>query len=653
MGAITYKFSKACELGVKCLFDIFNHGESFIVNQAIILMRDLLRKYRNSKSFELLKIINIEFTKKINLPESKSALLFILGEFADKIKQSVEILNWFSGNFPQENEKVKAQILNAAIKNFVLKPNESEELTKYVLEKAGEECENPDIRDRAYIYWRLLENDPDSAKEMLLGAKPDFLYKDEEMFDKSLLDDLVENLTNISCLYQKKSSEMLASEDLIIENQNNETEIEVDEENKEEKTKQNSDKLENIKESGKRKKKNKIIETKINTNDFDLLGLGESSNTFVTTNSNPNILNLDIMDIFGVGNSINSNNINNINNSSKIKTTSNILNQDALGATNNIINNSTNKQKIEDSSFAHSISNFSSNNNNINDVFSDIQFLEDDENSENNIFSNKNGVSQPKPYKALDKEQRGKNGIYGLFVSGLFHRENQSLFLGLHLKNFFHLGMNEFSFVLRKNIFGLNISDENQKSIQEFYLNSENNKNLILKLNIDPYNMLTFNTNEQYKSITNPMMIDLFIKNNLEDFSLKFPIYLNCLNSENGKMTNQNFMEYFKKYSENKFPVNYSDDLKSEILKEETLAKTLEKNNVFMIAKNNKLDPPVFFYSGLVQNNIPYILEISFNKSKLKIIQIITYLFNNKFCRSTQGNTCKNNFRNSVGHTIT
>jgi len=49
---------------------------------------------------------------------------------------------------------VKCQILNNCVKNFLTKPDECEEIVKVCLQKDAEESENPDVRDRAYIYWR-------------------------------------------------------------------------------------------------------------------------------------------------------------------------------------------------------------------------------------------------------------------------------------------------------------------------------------------------------------------------------------------------------------------------------------------------------------------------------------------------------------------
>ena len=50
------------------------------------------------------------------------------------------------------------------IKLFLKKPDESQKLVQKVLQAATAENDNPDIRDRAYVYWRLLSSDPQVAK---------------------------------------------------------------------------------------------------------------------------------------------------------------------------------------------------------------------------------------------------------------------------------------------------------------------------------------------------------------------------------------------------------------------------------------------------------------------------------------------------------
>ena len=41
-----------------------------------------------------------------------------------------------------------------------------------VLSLATQDADNPDLRDRGFIYWRLLSTDPAAAKEVVLAEKP-------------------------------------------------------------------------------------------------------------------------------------------------------------------------------------------------------------------------------------------------------------------------------------------------------------------------------------------------------------------------------------------------------------------------------------------------------------------------------------------------
>jgi hypothetical protein len=50
------------------------------------------------------------------------------------------------------------------VKLFLFKPDRSQGLVQRVLNTATKDCDSPDVRDRAYIYWRLLSTDPGAAK---------------------------------------------------------------------------------------------------------------------------------------------------------------------------------------------------------------------------------------------------------------------------------------------------------------------------------------------------------------------------------------------------------------------------------------------------------------------------------------------------------
>ena len=60
--------------------------------------------------------------------------------------------------------QVQLQLLTAIVKLFLKRPADTQQLVQSVLSLATQESDNPDLRDRGYIYWRLLSTDPAAAK---------------------------------------------------------------------------------------------------------------------------------------------------------------------------------------------------------------------------------------------------------------------------------------------------------------------------------------------------------------------------------------------------------------------------------------------------------------------------------------------------------
>jgi vesicle coat complex subunit len=83
-----------------------------------------------------------------------------------------ELLEQFLESFPEETAQVQLQLMTATVKLFLKKPVEKpQQLIQLVLTYATQETDNPDLRDRAYIYWRLLSTDPGGWGWMGLGGR--------------------------------------------------------------------------------------------------------------------------------------------------------------------------------------------------------------------------------------------------------------------------------------------------------------------------------------------------------------------------------------------------------------------------------------------------------------------------------------------------
>lgn len=69
--------------------------------------------------------------------------------------------------------QVQLQLLTATVKLFLKRPTESaQKMISLVLSCATSETDNPDLRDRAYVYWRLLSTDAEVCSRAWLVHMP-------------------------------------------------------------------------------------------------------------------------------------------------------------------------------------------------------------------------------------------------------------------------------------------------------------------------------------------------------------------------------------------------------------------------------------------------------------------------------------------------
>jgi len=161
IGQVAIKIENACEKAVNVLLDLINTKVSYVVQEVIIVIKDVFRKYPGYEGIipQLCQCID-----ELDEPNARGSLIWIVGEYAEKINNAGDILSGFVDGFNEEFTQTQLQILTAVVKLFLKKPDQAQGLVQKVLQTATAECDNPDTRDRAYVYWRLLSSDPQIAK---------------------------------------------------------------------------------------------------------------------------------------------------------------------------------------------------------------------------------------------------------------------------------------------------------------------------------------------------------------------------------------------------------------------------------------------------------------------------------------------------------
>ncbi|KAI2664776.1 AP-1 complex subunit beta-1 [Labeo rohita] len=248
IGRCAIKVEQSAERCVSTLLDLIQTKVNYVVQEAIVVIKDIFRKYPNK--YESVIATLCENLDSLDEPEARAAMIWIVGEYAERIDNADELLESFLEGFHDESTQVQLQLLTAIVKLFLKKPTETQELVQQVLSLAtqrsrelvlsdwdlrlnlviinfevqchrlysppgfcqntkcpplSQDSDNPDLRDRGYIYWRLLSTDPVAAKEVVLAEKP-LISEETDLIEPTLLEELICHIGTLASVYHKPPS---------------------------------------------------------------------------------------------------------------------------------------------------------------------------------------------------------------------------------------------------------------------------------------------------------------------------------------------------------------------------------------------------------------------------------------------------------------
>ncbi|XP_053643016.1 AP-1 complex subunit beta-1 isoform X2 [Cherax quadricarinatus] len=203
IGRCAIKVETSAERCVSTLLDLIQTKVNYVVQEAIVVIKDIFRKYPNK--YESIISTLCENLDTLDEPEARASMIWIIGEYAERIDNADELLESFLEGFHDENTQVQLQLLTAIVKLFLKRPTDTQELVQQVLSLATQDSDNPDLRDRGFIYWRLLSTDPGAAKEVVLAEKP-LIAEETDLIEPTLLDELICHIASLASVYHKPPS---------------------------------------------------------------------------------------------------------------------------------------------------------------------------------------------------------------------------------------------------------------------------------------------------------------------------------------------------------------------------------------------------------------------------------------------------------------
>jgi AP-1 complex subunit beta-1 len=200
IGRCAIKIESSADRCIASLVELIQSKVNYVVQEAIVVIRDIFRKYPNR--YESIIGVLCENLDGLDEPEAKSAMIWIIGHYCDRIGNSHDLLETFIEPFTEEPAEVQLSLLTAAVKLFAKKPSESFPLVKKLLNWATENTDNPDVRDRGFFYWRLLSHNPSAVNSILFSERPPISTATDNL-DPQLLRELMLYLNTLASIYHK------------------------------------------------------------------------------------------------------------------------------------------------------------------------------------------------------------------------------------------------------------------------------------------------------------------------------------------------------------------------------------------------------------------------------------------------------------------
>eukprot|EP01063_Lacrimia_lanifica_P033098 TRINITY_DN580_c0_g1_i2.p1 TRINITY_DN580_c0_g1~~TRINITY_DN580_c0_g1_i2.p1 ORF type:complete len:876 (+),score=354.80 TRINITY_DN580_c0_g1_i2:133-2628(+) len=179
-----------------------------LVETVLLAVKDILRKYPSAFIDVLPPLLEEIDVEGMEDDEAKCALVWAVGEFGEQLPDAQEKLMHFVDAFTEQSNSVQLAVVTATVKVFLRSKDEA--LLNNVLGKATAQ-DNADLRDRAYMYWRMLSKEEYASKlaGFVLNKKAPLRADGVEDVDVSKVNELVGKFSTVACVYHKVPASFL------------------------------------------------------------------------------------------------------------------------------------------------------------------------------------------------------------------------------------------------------------------------------------------------------------------------------------------------------------------------------------------------------------------------------------------------------------
>ncbi|TDH69563.1 hypothetical protein CCR75_002554 [Bremia lactucae] len=197
------------------MVDFLELDLDYVRDESLIVMKDLLRKYPD-KRHDVLPVL-CRIVAAVVQPAAKAAVVWMLGEYGQDLRRAPYVLEKLIEDFNDEaSPSVLLELLAATMKLFFKRPPEMQSMLGRLLGSAINDSNNQDVRDRALLYYRLLEQQPtEEAAAVVAQFKTNETVRVfAESTETDLKDKLFQEFNSLAIVYNKPSELFVSSSHL-------------------------------------------------------------------------------------------------------------------------------------------------------------------------------------------------------------------------------------------------------------------------------------------------------------------------------------------------------------------------------------------------------------------------------------------------------
>ncbi|CAJ2643316.1 unnamed protein product [Trifolium pratense] len=185
------------------LLQFLEMEKDYVTSEALVLVKDLLRKYPQWSQDCIAVVGNIS-SNNVQEPKAKAALIWMLGEYSQDMHDAPYVLESLVENWDEEHSaEVRLHLLTAVMKCFFKRPPETQKALGAAL-AAGLADFHQDVHDRALFYYRLLQYNVSVAESVVNPPKQAVsVFADTQ--SSEVKDRIFDEFNSLSVVYQKPS----------------------------------------------------------------------------------------------------------------------------------------------------------------------------------------------------------------------------------------------------------------------------------------------------------------------------------------------------------------------------------------------------------------------------------------------------------------